>query len=135
RDPACNLPIRQQRQADLPIPGTGHGGELQRRDHLALVAGALKLAVRSPGAWMLSQVTILSSPSSVSTSAVRLSTQSPQLQYSSPSIVWICALWMCPHTTPSKPRRLPSRTSTCSKSLMKLTAFFTLCFRYCDSDQ
>ncbi len=71
----------------------------------------------------------------VSTSADRLSTQSPSLQYSTPSMSRISALWMWPHTTPSQPRRRASSVITVSNEEMKFTAFLTWCFRYCDSDQ
>ena len=57
------------------------------------------------------------------------------MQYSTPSMSLISALWMWPQTTPSQPRRCVSRAIMVSKLLMKLTAFFTLCLRYCDSDQ
>jgi len=53
-----------------------------------------------------------------STSAVRLSTQSPSLQYRTPPIDRISALWMCPHTTPSTPRRRASCAKAISKSVM-----------------
>jgi hypothetical protein len=57
--------------------------------------------------WMGSMIS--SRPSWCSTSAVRLSTQSPSLQYSTPSISRISAWWMWPQTTPSAPRLRASR--------------------------
>jgi membrane protein len=61
---------------------------------------------------------ISSRPSWCSTSAVRLSTQSPSLQYSTPSMSRISAWWMCPQTTPCAPRLRASRATATSKSSM-----------------
>ncbi len=49
-----------------------------------------------------------------STSAEQLSTQSPSLKYSTPSISRISGLWTWPQTTPVTLRRRASAASECS---------------------
>src|SRR5690606_14969150 len=71
--------------------------------------------------WML--------PSRCSISAEQDSTQSPQFMYSTAPTRRISAWWMCPQTTPSKPRLTHSWAMASSKSLMKFTAVLTLCLR------
>src|SRR4051812_41711978 len=77
----------------------------------------------------------LSWPLKSSVSVVQLSTQSPSLQYRTPSICEISARWIWPQIAPSSPRRCASCASARSKFAMYFTAFFTLCLRYAASDQ
>jgi hypothetical protein len=72
------------------VGGTGIGGG--DGDARTATTATLLCALRS---------TISSRPSWCSTSAVRLSTQSPSLQYSTPSMSRISARWMGPQTTPT----------------------------------
>jgi lipoyl(octanoyl) transferase len=69
------------------------------------------------GRWCCAQSMISRRPSACSTRAVRLSTQSPSLQYRMPSIMRISAWWMWPQTTPCTPRERASRATAVSKSL------------------
>ena len=77
----------------------------------------------------------LSRPLKSSASVVQLSTQSPSLQYRTPSMCEISARWMWPQIAPSRPRRCASCASARSKFAMYFTAFFTLCLRYAAIDQ
>ena len=57
-------------------------------------------------------------PSGSSARAVRLSTQSPSLAYTRPSLSCSAARWMCPQTMPSSPRRRASSSPACTKRAM-----------------
>ena len=64
------------------------------------VGAVYPAGVRTGCWWAPCHCTSSSRPSWCSTSALRLSTQSPSLQYSVPSISRISARWMWPQTTP-----------------------------------
>lgn len=71
--------------------------------------------------------------SGVSTSAVRLSTQSPSLQHSTPSMSAFLLRGYARNTTLVKPRRRASSASARSNVGDGVYRVLTLCLRYCDS--
>src|SRR5678815_2057105 len=113
----------------------GDGGVIARRDDNRVKSALLLQAATSASSCgrtrsrTSGQDHNASRPFMSSTSAVQLSTQSPSLQYCTPSMSRISARWMWPQTTPSTPRLRAACATACSKLAMYCTAVLALCLR------